>query len=183
MIQTIKMNALYCANCGSMNVEMKMWVNPNTQKIGDRCSDLSEAEDNWCQICEDHVELMTLQQLWEKFGTILVNNDDEIEEGFLNFPAGTSKFDVWHWFDERCPNNLHDDLMFPNTVNWELYRKNLEDGLANERLWELGCNGDYNPHTENIQAIEKELQLIQYGDYDSILKMHNKEYFEEFREA
>lgn len=29
------------------------------------------------------------------------------------FPAGTSKFDVWHWFDERCPNNLHDDLLYP----------------------------------------------------------------------
>lgn len=42
-----------------------------------------------------------------------VNNDDEIEEDFLNFPAGTPKFDVWRWFDERCLNNLHDDLMFP----------------------------------------------------------------------
>ena len=30
---------------------------------------------------------------------------------FLFFSAGTSKFVVWHWFDERCPNNLHDDLM------------------------------------------------------------------------
>lgn len=36
----------------------------------------------------------------------------EIEEDFLNFPAGTLKIDVWHWFDERCPNNLHDDLMY-----------------------------------------------------------------------
>ena len=45
-------------------------------------------------------------------GDIPVNNDDEIEKEFLNFPAGTSKLDVWHWFDERCPNNLHDDLMF-----------------------------------------------------------------------
>lgn len=36
----------------------------------------------------------------------------EIEADFLSFPAGTSKFDVWHWFDERCPNNLHDDLMY-----------------------------------------------------------------------
>ncbi|WP_279103999.1 hypothetical protein [Bacteroides acidifaciens] len=41
------------------------------------------------------------------------NNDDEIEEDFLNFSAGTLKIGVWHWFDERCPNNLHDDLMYP----------------------------------------------------------------------
>lgn len=47
------------------------------------------------------------------FGDIPVNNDDEIEEDFLNFSAGTLKIGVWHWFDERRPNNLHDDLMYP----------------------------------------------------------------------
>lgn len=53
-----------------------------------------------------------LQELWDKLGDIPVNNDDEIEEDFLNFPAGTSKFDVWHWFDERCPNGVAEDLMY-----------------------------------------------------------------------
>ena len=102
---------LYCAICGSTDVETKMWVNPNTHIILDNCSDLSEEEDNWCRCCEEHVELLTLQQLWQAFEAIPVNNDDEIETDFLNFSKGTSKFDVWHWFDERCPNNLHDDLM------------------------------------------------------------------------
>lgn len=55
---------------------------------------------------------MTLPELWERLSEIPVNNDDEIEDDFLGFDAGTSKFDVWHWFDERCPNNLHDDLMY-----------------------------------------------------------------------
>ena len=58
--------------------------------------------------------------LWKKLGVIPVNNDDEIEEDFtcyyINeicvFKKGTSKFEIWHWFDEKCPNNLHDDLMF-----------------------------------------------------------------------
>lgn len=181
-----KMNTLYCANCGSINVVIAKWVNPNSYEIGDCYSSTDDKQCCWCDNCNKHVELMTLSELWEIFSKIPVNYNDEIEKGFLGFDAGTSKFDVWHWFDERCPNNLHDDLMFPKTdiqINWELYRKNLEGGLINERLWELGCNGDYNPHTENIQVIEKELKLIQYGDYDSILKMHNKEYFEEFREA
>ena len=77
-----------------------------------RCNDSIEVTDCWCGICEEHVELCTLSELWEMFGDIPVNNDDEIEEDFLNFPAGTLKIDVWHWFDERCPNNLHDDLMY-----------------------------------------------------------------------
>lgn len=107
------LNTLYCSVCGSLNIEIKMWINPNTKEIGDKCSDISEEEDCWCKSCEKHIELLTLSQLWEKLGDIPVNENDEIEENFLNFPVGTSKFDIWHWFDERCPNNLHDDLMYP----------------------------------------------------------------------
>lgn len=105
------LDKLYCPQCGSSDVEERVWVNPNTREI--RYNDSIEEEDCWCSICEEHVELCTLSELWEMFGDIPVNNDDEIEENFLNFPAGTPKFDVWHWFDERCLNNLHDDLMFP----------------------------------------------------------------------
>ena len=84
------LDTLYCSKCGSSDVEKRVWVNPNTREI--RCNDSIEVTDCWCDIP--------------------VNNDDEIEEDFLNFPAGTLKIDVWHWFDERCPNNLHDDLMY-----------------------------------------------------------------------
>lgn len=104
---------LYCSECGGSNVQLLKWVNPNTGEIGGPLSDdPDETEDCWCSDCGEHTRLMTLSELWAKFGDITVNNDDEIEKDFLNFPAGTSKLDVWHWFDERCPNNLHDDLMF-----------------------------------------------------------------------
>ena len=105
------LETLYCSVCGSNNIETKMWVNPNTRIISDACSYPEEEEDNWCHICEEHTELMTLPQLWQLFGGIPINNDDEIEEDFLCFPVGTSRFDVWHWFDERCPNGLAVDLM------------------------------------------------------------------------
>lgn len=105
------LNTLYCSECGSSEVDMKMWVNPNTNNISGDCSNRDEEEDCWCNTCEEHVRLLTLPELWKKFGDIPINNDDEIEEDFLSFPAGTSRFEVWHWFDERCPNNLHDDLL------------------------------------------------------------------------
>ena len=54
--------------------------NPNTREI--RCNDSIEVTDCWCGICEEHVELCTLSELWEMFGDIPVNNDDEIEEDF-----------------------------------------------------------------------------------------------------
>ncbi|MGM9779769.1 MAG: hypothetical protein ACI3ZD_15770 [Prevotella sp.] len=107
------LNTLYCAYCGSSNVEMTMWVNPNTGENSGQSSDRFEEEDCWCKNCTEHVRLLTLEELWDQFSEVPVNNDDEIEEDFLFFSAGTSKFDVWHWFDERCPNNLHDDLMNP----------------------------------------------------------------------
>ena len=105
-------SVLYCEECGSTDVEMKMWVNPNTEEIAGDCSSPKEEEDCWCKMCEEHVKLLTLPELWERFSHVSVNADDEIEDCFLDFPVGTPKFDVWHWFDERCPNNLHDDLMY-----------------------------------------------------------------------
>lgn len=56
--------------------------------------------------------LEELQELWSQLSDIPVNNNDEIEEDFLDFPAGTDKFDVWNWFDEQCPKGLAEDLMF-----------------------------------------------------------------------
>jgi len=59
-----------------------------------------------------------LKKLWIEFGDISINENDEIEQDFyidknLMFPSGTNRFEIWHWFDNLCPNSLHDDLMFP----------------------------------------------------------------------
>ena len=109
------LNTLYCSTCGSDHVEMKTWVNPNTQKITGWLPDIYDVNDYYCHSCQQNDrELLTLVELWDIFSGITVNENDEIEEDFLSFPAGTPKTDVWHWFDERCPNNLHDDLMYPS---------------------------------------------------------------------
>lgn len=102
----------YCANCGSNNVEVQAWINPNTGEEHGWIGDYVGNTESWCCDCEDNTSLKTLSELWDEFSAVPVDNDDKIEEDFLCFPKGTSKFDVWHWFDERCPNNLHDDLMF-----------------------------------------------------------------------
>lgn len=106
-----KMKMMYCPICGSTDVEVKMWVNPNEDQLTGCGAWSGEENDYWCNDCRSREPLMTLQELWEGFSDIPVNEDDEIEEGFLGFPVGTSKFDVWHWFDEHCPHNIHDDLM------------------------------------------------------------------------
>lgn len=52
-----------------------------------------------------------LKQLWEEFGDVPVNDDDEIQCKFLGFGAGTDRFEVWNWFDQQCPNGLFEDIL------------------------------------------------------------------------
>ena len=42
-----------CSNCGGQNIEIKKWVNPNTNEIGIDCED----EYGWCSDCNDHYEV------------------------------------------------------------------------------------------------------------------------------
>lgn len=41
-----------CKKCGSTNIQVKYWVNPNTFKIDDVCS--GEETECWCQDCEEY---------------------------------------------------------------------------------------------------------------------------------
>lgn len=108
------LETLYCPVCGGTNVQIMAWVDANTNQYRSDINNPPEEEDTWCDDCKEHTVLVTLKELWNRFSETPVNNEDEIETEFLRFDAGASKFDVWHWFDERCPNNLHDDLMFPS---------------------------------------------------------------------
>ncbi len=54
-----------------------------------------------------------IREMWGEFEDVPIDKDECIEEDFYHWKAGTERFEIWHWFDERCPNNLHDDLMFP----------------------------------------------------------------------
>ena len=55
-----------------------------------------------------------LKELWREFGDIPMDPETEcIEEAFMNFPAGTHRFEVWRFFDERFSKGvaalLYDD--------------------------------------------------------------------------
>lgn len=42
-----------------------------------------------------------LEYLWERFGGVMIDNNECILEEFVGFDAGTFREEVWHWFDER----------------------------------------------------------------------------------
>lgn len=45
-----------CDKCGSTNVQIMVWANPNTDKIIDDVTGINE--NMWCEDCEDHVGLI-----------------------------------------------------------------------------------------------------------------------------
>lgn len=65
-------------------------------------------------------DLQTAQKIWEHFGDVPVDEDDNIDEDFeipeldVFFEKGTDKFEVWHWFEETFDISVAKDLMFLN---------------------------------------------------------------------
>jgi len=52
------------------------------------------------------------KQLWEDFGAIPINENEEIEQKFLHFEVGTPREEVWHWFEDEFDLSVAEDLMF-----------------------------------------------------------------------
>lgn len=58
-------------------------------------------------------------------------------------------------------------------IDWEAYKANVKVAIKNEELWALGCTDDYNPHEENIENLNQELEWLDEGNYDAILDRYN----------
>ena len=53
------MTVIVCQECGSDKVQIQSWINPNTEEVkGDISPDLSDEENNWCEVCEKHTVLI-----------------------------------------------------------------------------------------------------------------------------
>lgn len=71
-----------CGSCGSDNVEIKNWVNPNTGEVGTDC----EEEMGYCQDCETHSELIlsTVKASAKVIGFQVVGDDGTAEDGEIH---------------------------------------------------------------------------------------------------
>lgn len=55
---------LVCANCGSVDIQNKAWVDPNT---GESVSDADfDTDDNWCEECSEHHRFCSLSEYEDK---------------------------------------------------------------------------------------------------------------------
>ena len=56
-------------------------------------------------------EMKAVKELWEAFGEVPIDNNDKILERFCKFPQGTSRLEVWTWFEEEFNVSVAMDLM------------------------------------------------------------------------
>ncbi len=105
------LNTLFCPVCGCPHPQSLAWLDSNTREFIQWEENDVESDTDWCPQCCNMVQAINLVALWDKFADVSIDENDNIEQNFMCFPAGTNRFDVWHWFDERCPNGLAVDLM------------------------------------------------------------------------
>lgn len=53
---------------------------------------------------------------WKRLGDIPINDEEEIDQDFyvfdLCFEKGTSRTEIWHWFETTFNVNIAKDLMY-----------------------------------------------------------------------
>lgn len=68
-----------CSNCGSTNVQSKMWVNLNTNNPVSDASD--DSDDNWCEGCQSHDDVYQKEVEIKRFEVYQENvHDPEISD-------------------------------------------------------------------------------------------------------
>ena len=67
--------------------------------------------DSVCPHCGMKTEYLDVNELWERFGEVAINDDDELEEPFLGYEEETDRFVVWKWFDDHHPSGVKDLLL------------------------------------------------------------------------
>lgn len=50
--------------------------------------------------------------LWKELGNVPIDENENIEENFEDFPVGTSMYEIWHWFEDHFNLSVVEDLMF-----------------------------------------------------------------------
>lgn len=63
-------------------------------------------------ILEDKYEYERIWDLWQEFGDVPMDPETEcIESEWHEFPAGTNREEIWHWFEEHFGLSVARNLM------------------------------------------------------------------------
>lgn len=73
----------YCKECGSYDIQVRAWYDPNTDKVGEFCED-TDYDECWCENCMEittwDTKLVTTPQEAED----IILEDDDTETGGIS---------------------------------------------------------------------------------------------------
>lgn len=94
------MKVVKCLNCKSLFAETDMTIPGHCPccVCGTLLEEKKSTDATWYE--ED------LRKLWTLFGDIGIDDYDLIMEPFMDWHAGTDRFHIWHWFDDRYPGGV-----------------------------------------------------------------------------
>lgn len=112
-------NICTCNNCGNLLIDTNPQV--DAEKFDLTGIYAQELVGHECPVCETDGYLMdlnsketplqTAKALWEQLGNIPINEDEELDEDFMDFEKGTDRYEVWHWFEDKFDISIAKDLM------------------------------------------------------------------------
>lgn len=65
----------------------------------------------------------------------------------------------------------------PDMVDWNAYKRSVENSIANERIWGLGGSEFAE---ENIEEFEEELYLIENEDFEELFAKYDEDVWREY---
>ena len=63
-----------------------------------------------CKASSIEFSISEIKTMWEEFEDVPVDEDERIETKFYEWPVGTPKMEIWHWFDSMSPTGLAKDF-------------------------------------------------------------------------
>ena len=107
-----------CNNCDSLLIDNNPQVDAKQYDVDSLGLDeLVSIEDmRACPNCKtddyltDLDNLGTAKELYKFLGCICIDNNDEIDTPFMQFPTGTPNTEIWHWFEEEFNISIMGDL-------------------------------------------------------------------------
>lgn len=121
------MSYLICEICKSDDIEIKKWVNPNTNEIGDTTSD-GEMQDNYCNNCQAHTEFIMTNDIKE---VELEQKLDSIEAEFIQHFEDYEILDKWDikYLSKINPDNNIEEQNNNDFVKWFYFFQGKYQGI------------------------------------------------------
>ena len=92
------------------NAKIRIADFPEEKSLNIQMELIGQNSISWGELAD--LQGKTAEDLWEELGDVPLDGDtDNIDEDWYSFPKGTSRFEIWTWFEEAFNLSVAIDLM------------------------------------------------------------------------